>query len=248
MSPESAANNRGQRAQHMLRRVLGASPDVVCVYHVRSRRIAFLGHRTRDVLGFAAARSQRLKVEEFERLVHPADRADLRRHLAAIEGAAEGEILSQELRIKGADGCYRWLRVRDTVLACTETGAVAKVVGVVTNIDECRCANAEPALPAADGRLGNILATIGDCYIALDRRYCIVDVNSKAEAWLRTSRADIVGRSYLELIGPTADHAEAVPHRERRAQVRALAGGLARAADPSLEGRGQRLLPRHHRA
>jgi two-component system NarL family sensor kinase len=208
MRLDRATKHREQRAQRMLRHVLGASSDVVCVYQVPWRRIAFLGHRTREVLGFAAARSQRYRVAEFERLVHPADLAGFRRHLAAIERARDGEILSQELRIKGADGCYRWLRVRDTVLAYTAAGAVAKVVGVVTNIDECRCASAEHA--AAGERLGDILAIVGDCYIALDRRYCIVDANSKAEAWLGMRRTEIVGRSYLELIGPTADHAEAI--------------------------------------
>ncbi len=106
----------------------------MCRWH----RIAFLGHRVREVLGFAAARSHRLRLADFERLVHPADLAGFRRHLAAIERAAEGEILSQELRIKGADGHYRWLRSRDTVLARTESGAVSKVVGVVTNIDQTR--------------------------------------------------------------------------------------------------------------
>ena len=216
MMLDRAAKDREQRAQRMLRHVLGASPDVICVYHVPWRRIAFLGERTRDVLGFAAARSHRLRLAEFEGLVHPDDQAGFRGHLAAIERASEGEILSHELRIKGADGRYRWLRVRDTVLARTEAGAVSKVVGVVTNIDQCRRSTEE--LPASGGALaaglggglGDILATVGDCYIALDQGYRIVDVNSKAEAWLRTPRADIVGQSYLELIRPRADHAEAV--------------------------------------
>src|SRR5262249_28287313 len=153
-----------QRAQHMLRRVVGASPDVIYVYHVQWRRIAFLGERVREVLGFAGARSHRLKLADFEGLVHPADVAGFRRHLAAIERAAEGEILSQELRIKGADGHYRWLRSRDTVLARAATGAVVKVVGIVTNIDDSKRANGD--LPDGKSRLDDILATIGDSYLA----------------------------------------------------------------------------------
>ncbi|MFZ1102890.1 MAG: PAS domain-containing protein [Hyphomicrobiaceae bacterium] len=203
----SAAKDREQRAQRMLKRVVGASPDAIYVYHVPWRRIAFLGHGARDVFGFAAARSHRLRLAELEQLVHPADLAHFRRHLAAIERARDGEILSHELRIKGTDGCWRWLRLRATVLARAKAGAVAKVVGVVTDIGTCRGANAD--LQAGD-RLVDILASIDDCYIAIDRDYRIVDANAKAEAWLRASRADIVGQSYLELIAPTADHAEAL--------------------------------------
>jgi PAS domain S-box-containing protein len=216
MMLDRAARDREQRAQHMLRRVVGASPDVIYVYHVPWRRIAFLGHRVREVLGFAAARSHRLKLASFERLVHPADLAGFRRHLAAIERAAEGEILSQELRIKGADGHYRWLRSRDTVLARTDAGAVSRVVGVVTNIDETRRANDE--LPARNGRLDDILSTIGDSYIALDRHYRIVDMNAKAESWLKVRRDVVVGQSYRKLIAPPPHLADAVRHViERRA-------------------------------
>jgi PAS domain S-box-containing protein len=208
MMPDRAARDREQRAQHMLRRVVRASPDVIYVYHVLWRRIAFLGHRVREVLGFAAARSHRLKVADFERLVHPADLAGFRRHLAAIERAAEGELLSQELRIKGSDGQYRWLRSSDTVLTRSDTGAVSRVVGVVTNIDESKRANAEP--PANAARLGDILSTIGDSYIALDRRYRIVDMNAKAESWLKVHRDAVVGQSSRQLIAPPPDLADAV--------------------------------------
>jgi signal transduction histidine kinase len=192
----------------MLRRVVGASADVIYVYHVPSRRIAFLGHRVREVLGFAAARSHRLKLVDFEELVHPADLAGFRRHLAAVERAADGEILSQELRIKGTDGHYCWLRSRDTVLARTDEGTVSKVVGVVTNIDEAKRGNRDPATSCC--RLDDILATIGDCYIALDRQYRIVDMNSKAESWLQVRREDAIGQSYCDIVAPPPDLAEAV--------------------------------------
>jgi two-component system, NarL family, sensor kinase len=199
---------REQRAQHMLRRVVDASPDVIYVYHVPWRRIAFLGQRVREVLGFAAARSQRLRVGDFEGLVHLADLAAFRTHLAAIEQAAEGEILTYELRIKGADGRYRWLRSRDTVLARSATGSVVKVVGIVTNIDDSKRANAD--LPSPHCQLDDILATIGDSYVALDRGYRIVDMNPKAESWLMVPRAEGIGQSYLTLVTPAAEHAEAV--------------------------------------
>src|SRR5262245_41050049 len=208
MTLDHAAREREQRAQLMLRRVVGASPDVIYVYHVLWRRIAFLGHRAQEVLGFAAARSHRLRLAEFERLVHPKDLAGFRRHLAAIERAGEGEILSQKLRIKGADGHYRWMRSRDTVLARSDSGTVTKVVGVVTNLDETKRANADHSAPC--DRRDDILATIGDCYFAVDRHFRIADMNSKAESWLKVRREDAIGQSYCKIVAPPADLAEAV--------------------------------------
>jgi PAS domain S-box-containing protein len=220
MMLDRAARDREQRAQHMLRRVVGASPDVIYVYHVPWRRIAFLGQRVREVLGFAAVRSQRLKLADFERLVHPADLAGFRQHIAAVERAAEGEILSHELRIRGADGHYRWLRSRDTVLARADTGAVSRVVGVVTDIDETKRAN--PEIPASIARLDDILSTIGDCYVALDRHYRIVDMNAKAESWLKVRRDAAFGQSYRKLIAPPPELANAV----RQAVERRIYGNI----------------------
>src|SRR5262249_37460857 len=136
-----------------------------------------------------------------------------------LERAAEGEILTQELRIKGADGQYRWLRSRDTVLARTE-GTVSRVVGVVTDIDDTKRANAE--LPASIARLDDILATIGDCYGALDRHYCVVDMNAKAERWLKVRRDAVLGRSYRSVINPPPDLAEAVRKAIEQREARSI--------------------------
>jgi PAS domain S-box-containing protein len=149
MTPDRVTTEHEHSAQRMLRRVVRASPDAIYIYHVLRHRIAFLGHRVHDILGPAAA--PRLALAELERLVHPGDLAGLRGHLAALEQAAEGEILSHELRLRGADGHYRWLCSRNTVLARTDAGRVSKVVGVVTNIDQFK--RAKEALNDLSGQL-----------------------------------------------------------------------------------------------
>jgi signal transduction histidine kinase len=151
MTPDSVAMERANRAQRMLRRIVGASPDVIYIYHALWSRIAFLGRQVHEVLGRSALPSRRLRLAEFERIVHPADRWDLRRHLAAFEDAADGEILSWQLRVKAADGHYRWLSGRGTVLARTPDGRVAKVV--VANQDLTDVIETRRELRDLSGRL-----------------------------------------------------------------------------------------------
>jgi signal transduction histidine kinase len=122
----------------MLRGVVGASLDVIYVYHVHNRRIAFLGRQVHEVLGPATIPTRRLKLAELERLIHPADRAGFRDYLATIECAGDGENLSHELRLKGADGHYRWLRSRGTVLARAADGRVAKVLVASQDLTDVR--------------------------------------------------------------------------------------------------------------
>lgn len=151
MTPDSVARDRERRVRQMLRRIVGASPDVIYVYHVRRRRIAFLGRQGHEVLGPAAIPTRRLKLADLERLVHPADRAGFRDYLASVECAADGENLSHELRLKGADGHYRWLRGRGTVLARAADGRVVKVL--VASQDLTDVEQARRALADLSGRL-----------------------------------------------------------------------------------------------
>jgi len=151
MTPDSVAKDRRQRAQHMLRCLVGASPDAIYLYYARWRRIAVLGQRVQEMLGSAALPSRRPQVAAMERLVHPADRAGFRKFLASLEGACTGESLSHELRIKGSDGHYRWLRSRGTVLARTPEGRVSKVL--VANQDLTDVKQARQALSDLSERL-----------------------------------------------------------------------------------------------
>jgi signal transduction histidine kinase len=151
MTPDYVARNREGRARQMLRRVVGASPDVIYVYHVHRRRIAFLGPQVHEVLGPAAIPTRCLKLADLEQRIHPADRTSFRHYLATVERAADGETLSHELRLKGADGRYRWLRSRGTVLARAADGRVAKVL--VASQDRTDVKQARQAFADLSGRL-----------------------------------------------------------------------------------------------
>jgi signal transduction histidine kinase len=135
----------------MLKCVVGASPDVIYVYYVRWHRIAVLGRQASEVLGPAALPSRRLRLADLERLIHPADRPGFRDYLAALERAGDGENLSHEVRIKGANGRCRWLRSRGTVLARTADGRVSKVVVASQDLTDVK--QARQALTDLSGRL-----------------------------------------------------------------------------------------------
>jgi len=151
MTPHSVARDHEHRARRMLRRVIGASSDVICVYYVRQHRIAVLGRQVQEVLGRAALPSRRLRLADLERLVHPADRQGFRDYLALLERAGDGENLSHESRFKGADGHYRWLGSRGTVLARAADGQVSKVLVASQDLTDVR--QARQTLSDLSGRL-----------------------------------------------------------------------------------------------
>jgi signal transduction histidine kinase len=151
MTPDSVAMDHGRRAQRMLRCLVGASPEAFYLYYARWHRIVVMGRKAHELLGAAALPSRRLRPADLERLVHPADRAGFREHLAALEHARDGETLGQDLRIKGGDGQYRWLRSRGTVLARTAGGQARKVLVASQDLTDVK--RARQALSDLSGRL-----------------------------------------------------------------------------------------------
>jgi signal transduction histidine kinase len=59
-------------------------------------------------------------------------------------------------------------------------------------------------------RLSDILESMSDCHFTLDRLYRITDTNSATLRWCGRPRTEIVGRSYLDLVGRQANCARAV--------------------------------------
>jgi signal transduction histidine kinase len=135
----------------MLRCLVGASPDVIYLYYVRWHRIAVLGRRAYEVLGPRAIPSRRLDLADLERLVHPADRPGFRGYLASLERAGDGETVSHEVRLKGANGHYRWLGSRGTVLARSDDGRASKVLVASQDLTDVK--EAKAALGDLSGRL-----------------------------------------------------------------------------------------------
>jgi signal transduction histidine kinase len=86
-----------------------------------------------------------------EQLVHPADRTGFREFLATLKRGCNGESPSHELRIKGADGHYHWLRSRGTVLARTPDGRVSKALVASQDLTDLK--QARQALSDLSGRL-----------------------------------------------------------------------------------------------
>lgn len=74
--------------------------------------------------------------------VHVADdsRAERERTLAALAGAADGELIEWDLRVQDANGGWRTLHTRETVFARSPDGAVSQVIGTAVDVTEQRAA------------------------------------------------------------------------------------------------------------
>jgi two-component system CheB/CheR fusion protein len=150
--------------------------------------------------------------------LHAADRERVRDEWrVAIRAGAR---LDTELRIRGADGTYRWFKTRAVPIRDASSGVVARWYGSSTDIDP---------LKRVEDRLAIVLASIRDGFVGIDKDLVVVAINPLAERMLGCRAPDVVGRVLLEGIPALRELADQLPHAPAESELPLHAvGGVAR--------------------
>lgn len=142
----------GRRDQErFIERVLLATPDIVYVVDVETRRNVFANRETAAQLGYTVSEITAMGDTIFEQLVHPEDIPKVAAHIIRILGASDDTVLETEYRIRRADGAYRVFASRDTVFARDASGAVTQYLGIAQDVTEQR--SAQKAIEEQTARL-----------------------------------------------------------------------------------------------
>jgi PAS domain S-box-containing protein len=120
--------------ERFIGRVLDTTPEVVYVYDVAERRIIFINGQVKRTLGVTPDEVRDLRQQFFARYYHPDDRDRLRDPAARYHGAADGQILEAEYRMRHADGTWHWFANREIVFMRDPGGAPRQVLGVTADI------------------------------------------------------------------------------------------------------------------
>jgi PAS domain S-box-containing protein len=165
-------------------------------------------------------------------IVHPADRAAVEDWEAC---RADGRPYAGEVRIRRADGAYRWFLVRAESIRAAE-GAILRWVGTGTDIDDQKAASAELArlnaslerqVESRTRERDRIWETTTDLMGTAGLDGYLKTINP---AWSRTLGWDhdtLLGRPFAALIDP-ADHAETAEAIRRLARGETVTGFVDR--------------------
>jgi PAS domain S-box-containing protein len=117
-------------------RLVDALPYIVYVYNLAERRIELANRSVAAELGYTVEQMVALGDRIIPDLVHPDDLPRVPELLARWEHAADGEVLESELRLRHADGSWRWFLGRDLVLDRDERGRARRLVGTLLDISK----------------------------------------------------------------------------------------------------------------
>ena len=123
-------------AHAMQQAVINTSPDIIFVYDVPSRSVVWTNRSLTGLLGYDMPDASRFGVDPIDVMVPESDRLPFDAALAAAIGAADGEVISLDHRMRQADGSIRWFSRRAAVLHRNDLGAVTQLVGVARDITD----------------------------------------------------------------------------------------------------------------
>jgi diguanylate cyclase (GGDEF)-like protein/PAS domain S-box-containing protein len=121
-------------SRQFIQRVTEAAPNIIYVFDLIDRRIVYVNHTLRDVLGYGIEDIEMMGPGQYERLLHPDDLFHLPELMKRYESAGEGIVIETELRIKHAGGQWRWLNTHDVVFTRDPDGRPRQILGTAQDI------------------------------------------------------------------------------------------------------------------
>jgi PAS domain S-box-containing protein len=242
---EQEALRREEASRSLMQQMIEASPDILYVHDLATRRNVFITGRVREILGWSREEIAAMDGEVLSTLVHPEDSPTVGEHLARLRDLADEAIAEVEYRMRRADGRYVWLRSREKVLQRGADGFVTRVFGAATCIQPYK--ESQDELISAKGLLHATLNSLTAQIAILDASGRIIAVNQAwhqfAEHNCLTSRDDPAGADYIEIFQAESE-ADAAAAAEGITSL--LAGSRSDFWMPYLCG-GRRFLLRANR-
>ena len=139
----------------LVRAALRGAGTFVWEWHIPSDRLGDIDEGF-EQLGYPRDPGRRSQ-QDWDALIHPDDR-DANHQAYLRHAAGETDHYSHSYRARAADGHWRWLHERGSIVEWTASGAPLRMVGVQADVTAQR--QAEAAASAATQRLGKIAAHV----------------------------------------------------------------------------------------
>ena len=123
--------------------------------------------------------------------VHPTDLMRIKPLLARLPPGP----CQLDVRIRRADGAYRWFRVRAELV---DGLAGPRWHGVASDVHDVM--RSMETAPSGEGLLGSVLSSINGLWVTIDRQWRVTSVTPKALAWSGMVEADLLGFDVRERI------------------------------------------------
>ncbi|HEV7350855.1 PAS domain S-box protein [Telluribacter sp.] len=123
--------------QRFIEKITDTTPDIIYILDIKKRRVTYINQRAVEVFGHDNVQKvYNLGKNIFKEVLHPDDYQARMKHIAECTYLKKDEIKEIEVRMKVANGSWRWFKVRDRAFLRNEDGTVLQTIGIITDIQE----------------------------------------------------------------------------------------------------------------
>ena len=126
------------RSRHQFERIVAATPDLLYVFDLTENRNVYTSPSVGRILGHPPERIASLGPELLPALIHPDELDGVIEGNKRFETLADDQVYDHELRIRHADGSYRWLRCRDVVFERDAGGRATRIIGTAQDVTDLK--------------------------------------------------------------------------------------------------------------
>lgn len=188
-----------QDSRRFVERITDATPSIVYILDVTSRRLVYANEQLRAVLGYELDEVRNWTEEFLTNNVHTDDLPRALQALLDTVGIRDEETQEVEARVRHADGNWRWLHFRTVIFRRAPDGAVRLVLGAADDITDRKTAEDQSRQQQEQLVYVSRLTMLGELAtgIAHELNQPLMAVANYAQAALRRVRSDEWSREEL---------------------------------------------------
>lgn len=203
-------------SDRLFHRIAEATPDIVYIYDLVEHRNVYTNGWIKTVLGYSEVEIRQLRGQAIRALIHRDDLHQLLGKRLVFARVSDDETIERELRLRHADGRWRWFHNREVVFARHGDGRVRQILGLLTDVSDHR--RAEHALRESEQRFRQFSDSSQDVS-------WIFNIDENRLEYVSASYERIWGQSREAIMRNAVNWLDSI-HIEDRDAVRAVLPGI----------------------
>lgn len=181
-----------QESRYFIQQIVDTAPSIIQLYDVRANRHTFINRNITNLLGYSVeefSTGQRLLSE----VMHPDDRLRYVAHRKQVLAGNDGQVFTNESRLRHKNGTWRWFLIQTTIFQRTADGVPSQILGVATEITAGK--EAVESLRQHRDMLQQIIDLMPALILVQDRAGYFQLVNQRTAQVYGTTAAHMVGKT-----------------------------------------------------